>query len=73
VDEPFGFDAGFDIFNACFKSEDILDEVHDLDKAPLEGSRDVFMHKNFPSLDLIILFHPIPLMFPLHVSTLSFH
>jgi len=24
--------------------------VHDLDKTPLEGSYDVFMHKEFPSL-----------------------
>jgi len=24
--------------------------VHDLDETPLEGSHDVFMHKDFPSL-----------------------
>ena len=48
--EPFGFDARFDVSDACFKSEDILDEVHDLDETPLEGSRDVFMHEESPSL-----------------------
>ena len=33
-----------------FKSEDILDEVHDLDGAPLEESHDMFMHEESPSL-----------------------
>jgi len=60
VDEPFGFDAGFDVSNACFKTEDILDVVHDLDKTPLEGSRDVFMHKDLPSLGYNNA-HPNPL------------
>jgi len=43
--EPFGFD----VFDACFKSEDILDEVYYLDKTLLEGSHDVFVHKDLPS------------------------
>jgi len=31
----FGFFARFDVANACFELEDILDDVHDLDKTPL--------------------------------------
>ena len=31
-------------------SEDILDEVYGLDRAPLEGSGDVLMHEESPSL-----------------------
>jgi len=48
-------------FDACFKSKDILDEVHDLDKTPLEGSCDVFMHEESPSLgfDNIVLLNPL--------------
>ena len=38
VAQPFGFVARFDVVDACFKSKDILDELHDLDKTPLEGS-----------------------------------
>jgi len=48
--KPFGFESRFDVADACFKSEDILDEVHDLDNTPLEGPRGVFMHKEFTSL-----------------------
>ena len=48
--EPFGFDARFDVSDACFKFENILDEVHDLDKTLLEGSCDLFMHEEFTSL-----------------------
>jgi len=42
-------------------SEDILDDVHDLYKTPLEGSRDVFMHKESPSLgfDNNVLHNPL--------------
>ena len=50
VGEPFGFDARFDVSDACFKSEDIFDKVHDLVETPLEESHDVFMHKESPSL-----------------------
>ena len=37
VGEPFRFDARFDVSDPCFKSEDILDEVYNLDKTLLEG------------------------------------
>jgi len=37
VGEPFGFDARFDVSDACFKSEDIFDKVHDLVNTPLGG------------------------------------
>jgi len=59
--EPFGFFAGFDVAYACSELDDILDEVHDLDETPLEGSRDVFMYEEFPSLgfDNIILPNPL--------------
>jgi len=50
VSEPFGFDERIDVYDACFKLEDILDEVHDLDSTPLEASRDVLMHKESPNL-----------------------
>jgi len=48
--DPFGFDARPDVADACFNWEDILDEVHDLDKTPLEGWRDVFMQEKSHSL-----------------------
>jgi len=48
--EHFGLVARFDVTDACFKSEDILDEVHDLDKTYLQVSRDVFMYEESPSL-----------------------
>ena len=44
-----------------FKSEDILDEAHDLDEAPLEGSRDVFMHEESPWLGFDDIALPNPL------------
>ena len=37
VGEPFGFDARFDVADACFKLEAILDEVHHLDEIPFGG------------------------------------
>jgi len=57
VGEPFGFVARFDVADACFKSEGILDKVHDLVETPLEGSRDVLVHEWSPSLgfDSIVL------------------
>jgi len=61
VSEPFGFNARFDISNACLKSEDILDEVNKPDNTLLEGSRDVFVHKDFPSLDFNNIVSPNPL------------
>ena len=45
----FGRFARFSVADACFESEDILDEVHDLVEILLEGSRDVFMHKESSS------------------------
>jgi len=51
VGEPFGEVAGFCVTHASFKPEDILAEVHDLDKTPLEGSHEVFMYEEFTSLD----------------------
>ena len=48
--DPFRFDARFSIANACLESADTFDEVLDLDKAPLEGPCDVFMHEESPSL-----------------------
>jgi len=42
-------DARFDVADACFKSKDISDAVHDLDKTPLEGSPDVFTHEDSQS------------------------
>ena len=61
VGEPLGFVAGFDVADACFKSEDILDEVHDLVEMPLVGSRDVFMHEESPflSFDKNVLSNPL--------------
>ena len=58
--EPFGFDARFDVSDACSMFEDILNEVHDLAKTPLERSRDVFMYKESPSLNYDI-YVPNPL------------
>jgi len=43
--EPFGIVTSFSVFYACFGSEDTLYEVYDLNKTPLEGSRDVLMHE----------------------------
>ena len=61
VGEPFGFGARFDIFDVVFKSEDTLHELHNLDKTPLEGSYDVFMHKESPTL-VVIMLSQIPLI-----------
>jgi len=37
VGEPVRGAARFSVANVCFKSEDILDEVHDLDKTLWRG------------------------------------
>jgi len=49
------------LLDACFKSEDILDGVRDLDETPLEGSRDVFMHEESHSLGFDDSVTPNPL------------
>jgi len=49
------------LFDVCFKSEDTLKEVYDLFETPLEGSRHVFVHKDFPSLDFNNIVLPNPL------------
>jgi len=67
--ELFGFVASFDVADAYFKSEDILREVHDLDKTPFEGSCNVFMNEESPGLDfdnnvlfnLLDHFHVLPI------------
>jgi len=51
VEEPFGGVARFSIVDACFRSENTLEELHYLIETPLDGSRDVFVHKDFPNLD----------------------
>ena len=56
--KPFGVVAKF--VDACFESRDTFDKVHDLVETPLEGSCDVFVHKDFPSLDSnIVLPNPL--------------
>jgi len=50
VREPFGVVTRFSITDACFELGDTCDKLHDLVEMPLEGSRDVFMHEEFPSL-----------------------
>ena len=76
VGEPFRFITKFGVANVCFKSKDILDEVHDLDKTHLEGLRDVFMHEEPPSLgfDDIVLPNALEIihMLPLCVHQLLF-
>lgn len=59
--EPFGGIARFSVVDACFESKDIFDEVYDLVENTLEGSSDVFMHENFPSLgfDDNVLHNPL--------------
>jgi len=52
LDDPFGGADRFSVYDVCFKSEDILDKVHDLDKSPLEESRDVFMCEESLSLGI---------------------
>jgi len=61
IGKPFGVVSRFSIVDTCFESEDILDEVHALAATPLEGSSDVFMCEDFPSLgfDSISLFNPL--------------
>ena len=58
--EPFGVVARFSVVDACFESEDTLDVVHNLVNTPLEGSPDVFMHEESPSLDCAsVLLNPL--------------
>ena len=58
--EPFGIVAGSSVIDACFGSEDTLDEMHDLVEIPLEGSRDVFMHEKSHSLGCTnVLLNPL--------------
>ena len=59
--ESFGVVARFSITDACFELEDTFEEVHDLVETPLEGSHDVFVHMEFPSLDFnnIVSHNPI--------------
>jgi len=45
VGEPFGVVAEFSVVDACFESEDTLDAVDDLVEVCLEGSCDLFQHK----------------------------
>ena len=47
---PFRFVARFDVIVACFESEDTLEGVYDLVETLFNGSCDVFVHKDFPSL-----------------------
>ena len=51
INKPFRVIARFNVVCACFKSKDTLDEVHDLVRTPLKGSRDMVTHKAIPSLD----------------------
>jgi len=51
VGEHFGVFTRFDVVDACFESEDTLDVVHNLVRTPFKGCRDMFVHKDFPSLD----------------------
>ena len=61
VGGPFGGIARFSVVDACFKSKDVFHKVHDALETPLEGSRDVFMHEEPPSLgfDNIALRNPL--------------
>jgi len=68
VGEPFRVVARFSVAGACFESEDALDEVHDLIATRLEGSCDVLMQEDLPSLGYDIVL-PNPLDHP-HVSPL---
>jgi len=70
MSEAFGFIDRFTVVDACFESEDNLDEVHDLDETPLEGSCDVFIHEESSILDFSDIVLPNPLyhsMFPLSI------
>ena len=48
--EPFGLIAKFDVDDSYYASEDTLSAVHNLVNTHLEGSHDVFMHVQPPSL-----------------------
>ena len=48
--EPFGFDARFDIVDACLESNDIFNEVHDLVSTSFEGCRCECVLEESPSL-----------------------
>jgi len=61
------FATRFDVADACFRSEDILDEVYDLAETTLEGSCDVFMYKESPSLG----FNDCVFLNPLDLSHVS--
>jgi len=50
VGEPFGLGASFGMNNACCGLEDTFDLEHNLVDTPLEGCRDVLIHKGSPSL-----------------------
>jgi len=54
--ELFGFVIKFNVVDAYFESEDTLYEVYNIVETPLKGSRDLFMHEDFPSpvCDIII-------------------
>jgi len=67
VGEPFRGVARFSVVHTCFELEDILDEVHNLDKTPLEGSLDVFIHEESPSLSFDNIVLPNPLDYS-HIS-----
>ena len=70
VGEPFGFDARFSVTDACLESEDTLDEVYNLDKTPLEGSRNMLVHEESTCLGCnnVLLIPLIIPMFPLFVQ-----
>ena len=64
---PFEGIARFSTVDACFKSEDIFGKMHDVLKTSLEGSCEVFMYEEPPSLD----FDNIALRNPLDDSRVS--
>jgi len=61
VGDSFVVDARFSVLNACCESENILDEMHDLNKTPLDESRDVLVHEEVS----MIGFSPILLIIPM--------
>jgi len=48
--KPFEVVARFSVVDACLKLEDTFHKVHDLAKTPLEGSCNVSMHEESPTL-----------------------
>ena len=64
IGEHFGVVARPSVLDACFESEDILDELHDLVETSLMGSSDVFMSKNLLAL-VVIMFFLTPLIIPM--------